>query len=41
MAGEQTVCVMCIACPPGTFATSERPLQGVRAPALGYTGKES
>lgn len=41
MSGEQSVCVAGIACPPGTFATSESPLQGVRAPALGHTGEGS
>jgi hypothetical protein len=41
MSGEQLVCVMGIACPPGTFATSESPLQGVRAPALGYIAEGS
>lgn len=30
MSREQLVCVMGIACPSGTFTTSESPLQGVR-----------
>lgn len=37
MSREQSVCVMGIACPPGTFATSERPLQGVRGLLLWVT----
>lgn len=41
MSGEQSVCVMCIACSSDTFATSESPPHGVRAAVLGYRGEGS
>lgn len=41
MSEEQLVCVMGIACPSGTLATSESPLQGVRSAALGCIAEGS